>query len=699
MEWVECGAACLAMVLGAYGRFVPLEELRLACGVSRDGTKASNILRAAERYGLRGKGYSKEPAALRALPLPLIVFWNFNHFVVIEGFERGRVLLNDPATGPRTVDEQEFDQSFTGVVLVFQPGPGFRSGGQRSDALRALRPRLQGAESALLLAALAGLGVVLTGLVVPALTQRFVDDFLVGGSRAWLGPILLGIAAAALLRATFTWLEGRCLLRIWSRLSLDSSQTLFWHVLGLPMTFFVQRYPGEIAARVGLNDRLARLLSLDLARALLDAGVVAAYGLLMLRYDLLLTLIAFASAALSVVVLRRTARRHIDLSRRYALEAGLFLSASLGGLQIVETLKATGAESDFFTRWAGYQARLLRTQLASDAWAQALGLVPALLSIAAGALVLLVGALRIMAGDLTVGQLVAFQVLLASFLLPIERLVGLGGTFQIVQADLERLDDVLRYPAGPLADPPEPPANPLTGLLEVRGLTFGYSPLEPPLIQDLQLTLRPGARVALVGGSGSGKSTVARLICGLYQPWSGQILLDGRPRAAYSRQALASAVGWVDQDILLFEGTIRQNLTLWDPAVDDQRLQRAARDACLEAEILARPGGLDSPVLEGGANFSGGQRQRLEIARALVGDPSLLVLDEATSALDPLTEQAVLANLARRGCACLLVAHRLSTIREADEIVVLEQGRVVERGRHDRLLARGGAYAALVAAE
>jgi NHLM bacteriocin system ABC transporter peptidase/ATP-binding protein len=703
MEAVECGAAALGIVLGYHGKFVTLEELRVACGVSRDGTKASNILKAARGYGLKAKGFSKKPGELPELPLPLVVFWNFNHFVAVEGFGPDRVYLNDPGVGPRTVTQAEFDASFTGVVLVFEPGADFKAGGSRPSLLAPLARRLRGSEAGLLYVILASLALALTGLLIPAFAQVFVDYGLQPRFSSWVGPLLIGMALTAGLRAGLTWLQRHFLLRLETRLSLTSSYRFFRHVLCLPIEFFTQRYGGEVGSRVEINDAIARLLSRDLATNVLNVVMAGCYLALMLYFDIVLTLLTLLIAALNFLALRAVARYRKDVNVRLLQERAKLMGTNMSGLVAIETLKATGAEADFFSRWSGQLAKVMTTQQRMGVSTLVLGSVPVFLEAVDSAAILGVGAVRVIDQHMTVGMLVAFQSLMISFLVPVNQLVQLGSTLQEVEGEMNRLDDVMRYPADPRTNgeargqkSKEPETPRLSGRLELCDITYGYSRLDPPLIQGFNLSMTPGMRIALVGASGSGKSTLAKIISGLYRPWSGQVLLDGRPSDEVPRAVFANSVAVVDQDFFLFEGTVREVLTMWDGTVPEEDMVRAAKDACIHEDIAGRAGGYDSKVEEGGGNFSGGQRQRLEIARALVNNPALLVLDEATSALDAVTEERIDENLRRRGCTCVIVAHRLSTIRDCDEIIVLEQGRVVQRGTHEELYRSRGPYRRLI---
>jgi NHLM bacteriocin system ABC transporter peptidase/ATP-binding protein len=703
MEAVECGAACLAMILASFGRWVPLEELRAACGVSRDGSKANNMLAAARKYGLLAKGYRKEPEELDEYPLPMIVFWNFNHFVVLEGVRRDRVYLNDPGSGPRVITREEFDEGFTGVVLVFERGPEFVKGGNRPSLVGALARRLDGVRTALLYAVIAGLGLVIPGLVIPVFARVFIDNVLINRMDDWIGPIIIGLGITALMRAALTIVQQEALLRLNTKMALTTSSQFLWHVLRLPMDFFNQRWAGDVNARVQINDKVSQLLSGDLATTLVNILAVVFYAAVMFSYDWVLTVIGIAFAAVNVLALRYVSRRRVDLSRRLQKSQGQVAGASAAGIQMGEDLKATGTESEFFATWSGYYASLLNAQQRLSVYAAVLASVPAVLEALNTVSILAIGGLRVIDGHLSIGMLIAFQSLMSSFMSPIAQLVQLGGSLQEIQGDLGRLDDVLQYQVDPQVsvDTANDPADvvQLTGAVELRHVTFGYSRLAPPLIEDFNLVVKPGERVALVGGSGSGKSTVAKLVTGLYEPWAGEVLLDGQPRREVPRTVLNNSLALVDQDIFLFSGTIRDNLTLWDSTVLETAVIDAAHDAMIHDDIAARPHGYDASVDERGGNFSGGQRQRLEIARALAGNPTIIVLDEATSALDSATEKFVDDHLRRRGCTCLIIAHRLSTIRDADEIIVLERGRVVQRGVHEELKQIDGPYRRLIEVE
>ncbi len=706
MEAVECGAAALSIVLGYYGRIVPLSQLRGECGVSRDGSKASNILKVARQYGLKAKGYKKEPEGLKSLIFPMIVFWNFNHFLVVEEFRKGKVYLNDPASGPRVISEEEFSDGFTGVVLTFERETGFKEGGKKPSLIRALRRKLVGSGESLAYVFLAGLALVIPGIVIPIFSKIFVDDVLVKGMHNWIGPLLLGMGLTVLMRGTLTLLQEYYLLRFETKLAVSTSVQFLTHVLKLPVSYFTQRYAGEVGSRVQLNDAVASLLSGRLATTLISSIMVIFYAILMLQYDLILTFIGIMIIGLNLVGLSYISRRRVDTNQRLLQENGKLLSASMNGLQQIESLKATGSESDFFTRWSGLFAKTINVEQQLGLYSLVISLLPSFLSQINNLLILCLGALRVMEGNLTMGELVAFRSLMSSFTAPVNELVNLGGTLQEIEGNINRIDDVVQHETDPqytnqtIENDLGSQHVQLSGRCELRNISFGYSPLDPPLIEDFNLTLNPGEWVALVGGSGCGKSTISKMVCGLQHPWSGKILFDDLPRNDIPKSVFSNSLGMVDQDIFVFEGTVKENATMWDLTIPEDRLNRAFKDACIYADVISRPGGFDSELAEDGTNFSGGQLQRLEIARALVNDPTIMVLDEATSALDPSTEEIILDNLRRRGCTCLIVAHRLSTIRDCDKIIVLDQGKIIQQGTHEEMIQdHDSPYARLIQAE
>jgi ATP-binding cassette, subfamily C, bacterial len=710
MEAVECGAAALGIILAYYRRIVPLAELRQECGVSRDGSKAANMLRAARRYNLEAKGFKKSLELVQELSPPYIVYWNFNHFLVVEGFGRDRVYLNDPAVGPRTVSLTEFDEAYTGVVLVMEPGPEFKPGGRKPGLIPALVSRLSGSAAILVYCLVAGFFLVIPQLVIPVFSQVFVDNVLVENRSDWLRPLILGMVITTLIQAALTLFQLRYLRKLKIKLFVGMASRFVWHILRLPANFYAQRYAGEISNRIGLNNNVAEILSGRLASTVIDTIMLVFYLGVMVQYDLILTGIGVFFAVVNVLALQWVSRQRIDTNMRLAQEHGKVAGASIAGLQSMETLKASGLESAFFSRWGGYYAKAINAQQELDVTNQLLGVLPSLLSSLTTALVLIVGGFRVMEGALSIGMLVAFQGIMGSFQRPVNSLVTFGSSLQELEGDLVRLDDVLQNPVDPQvaamnASPTSGAAvsqyatPKLKGYVELRQVTFGYSTINPPLIENLDLMVKPGQRVALVGSSGSGKSTVSKLVAGLYEPWSGEVCFDGQPRSQIPRPILTNSIALVEQEILLFSGTVRDNLTLWNATIPDQQLVQACQDAAIHEVVLSNPGGYNADLLEGAVNLSGGQRQRLEIARALVDNPTILVMDEATSALDTETEKIIDQNLRRRGCTCLIVAHRLSTIRDADEIIVMERGKVVQRGTHEAMWQADGPYARLIRVE
>lgn len=702
MEAVECGAAALAIVLAYHGVWVPLEQLRVACGVSRDGSKASNIIKAAQRFGLTATGYRAEPSALHEVPMPCIIHWNFNHFVVLEGIAGGYAYINDPAIGRRRIDMAELDLSFTGVVLAMERSDAFRKFGRKPQGWRLLLRELRSSKKAVALLVILSLAIVVPNIVAAGFSKIFVDDILIQRTTGWLVPLLIGMALTAILRAILTMIRQSLLLRLQTKLAVVMISRFLWHVMALPVEFFTQRHAGDIANRIGANEQIARLLSNGIAANAFNLTSVLFFAAAMAIYDVRLAAICVAISLINVLVLRFIGERRQDLSRSLAIEQGKLVGAAVSAVRTIETIKASGLEDEAFGQWSGIQAKALNAEQQLGMSSVVLDMLPTLLSGLTVAAILGIGGLFVIQGSLTLGGLVAFQSLMASFSEPVANLVNYLSSFQAIKGALERLEDVYNYPLGDsgqnvAAADSFPPK--LAGRIELRNIHFGYSALAPPLLADLSLTIEPGSRVALVGVSGSGKSTLAKLICGLYKPWAGEIRIDRWALPEIPPQVFANSISYVDQDVVLFEGTARENLTLWDSTVIEADLSQVLKDAVIHEDIATRQGNYDCYVSEGGTNFSGGQRQRIEIARALVSNPSVIVLDEATAALDPITEKAIDDNLRRRGCTCILIAHRLSTIRDCDEIIVLEHGRIAERGTHEQLLDLGGAYAKLVAQE
>lgn len=704
MEATECGAASLAMVLAYYGQWVPLEKLRAECGVNRDGSKAKCVLRAARARGCTAKGIQMKPEAVKKFAPPLIIHWEFNHFLVLEGVKNGRAYLNDPAMGHRSVSWEEFRTSFTGIAMQIIPGESFKKEGSPYNVLKVIAAKLMQDKWAMLFISLITLGMIFPGLAQPVFNQIFLDEILTNKHPNWMFNLLLAMFVSIVLTGIMTSLRATVLTTWQKKLTLADSSSFLWHTLRLPMHFFQQRYAAEVASRISFNESIASVLSNAAATAVLDLIIALFFLMLLFQYSVSLTLIGVACSLVSVFAFVLLRRKITDLNMRVQQDAGKEYGTLVNGILMIESVKAGGAESDLFAKWAGYHAKVLSANQEIELWSLAASSLPTFLSSLNTALIITIGGFSIMEGVMTTGVYMAFQNLMANFQNPMNRLVGLGQTLQTTEMQLKRLDDVRRYEVDRLncgddiADKGEKFAEGgrLSGELTLNDISFGYSPLDAPLLENFNMHLEPGRWVAVVGSSGSGKSTLAKVVSGLYEEWSGEILFDGQKRREINRAILSGSIAAVDQDIFLLSGTVQENIALFDSSVRKSDILQAAKDACIHEDILKLEGGYEAPVSEGGANFSGGQRQRLEIARALARNPALLILDEATSALDPVTEKQVLENIRRRGCSCLIVAHRLSTIRDCDEIIVLERGKVVERGNHRELINLDGTYRRLI---
>ena len=704
MEAVECGAASLSMILRHHGKYLSLDRLRIDCDVNRDGSTASNILRAARLNGLEAKGFKKELSGLYDTKMPVIIHWNFNHFLVLEGIDEEKAYLNDPAAGHRTVNLLEFNEAFTGVALTFEPSKTFEKEGKKSELISSLKDRLTPHKNAMTFILAIALMLVIPGIILPTFTKVFVDDILVRGAHDWLWPMIAGMALTVFVKIWMEHLKFKYLLRTQSKIDLVTSSGFFWHLLSLPVNFFAQRHAGEMSSRVAINTKVARLITGRLANNFMDIVSIVFFAFVMFLFDIQLTLIGIFLAGLNILALRYFSKKRKEVYLRFSIESGQLSGVSMAGLQTIETIKATGRENDFFVRWAGHHTKMLNAQQRLGVLSIMLSSIPGFISSSITVIILCFGAFKIMDGQLTIGELVAFQSLMSSFVGPVRNLVNLGSQLQEAEGDMTRLDDILNTEedlqvskARKLKETDYSVyGQKLEGYVEFKNISFGYSRLAEPLIKDFSLKINPGERIALVGGSGSGKSTLAKILAGLYEPQKGKILLDGVPRNKWARQIINNSLAMVDQDIFLFEGSGREVLTLWDNTIHDQQIVKAAKDACIHDTISSKKNGYDFHFTEGGKNFSGGQRQRVEIARALMGNPSILILDEATSALDPPTEKMVYDNIKLRRCSVIVVAHRLSTIRDCDEIIVLDQGQIVERGTHAELLKLKGTYFKLI---
>ena len=702
MEALECGAASLCMVMAYFGRWIPLEQMRADCGVSRDGSNARNILRAARSYGLKANGYRYEPEELqKSGRFPCIVHWEFNHFVVCDGFRGDKVYLNDPARGCYTVSRERFDEGFTGIVLMLEPGDDFEPGGKPKSVFAFARKRLQGTRAAVFFVIFTTVVASLTGILNAGFSRVFLDQLLQGRNQNWILPFFVGLGMLTQLQLVVDLIQAVYSLRIYGKMDAVGSATYMWKVLRLPMEFFSQRMAGDIQGRKDANASIANTVVNTIAPLALNAVMMVFYLVVMLRYSVLLTCVGLLSLVINAGLSHIISQRRVNLMRVMMRDQGNLASATVGAVDMIETIKASGAENGYFERWSGHQASVSTQSVRYQRQNQLLGIVPGAVSSATNILVTVLGVWLTMQGHFTVGMIFAFQGFMSSFLTPAGQLITAGQTISEMRTSMERIEDVMEYPDDPVfAQTSEPERyDKLTGALSMRNVTFGYSRLAEPLIENFSLDLKPGQWVAFVGASGCGKSTLAKLISGLYQPWSGEILFDGRPISQIDRSVFTGSVAVVDQDIILFEDSVAGNIKMWDDSIEDFEMILAARDANIHEDIAQRRGGYQYKIAEGGRDFSGGQCQRLEIARVLAQDPTMIVMDEATSALDARTEHGVVNAIRERGITCVVIAHRLSTVRDCDEIVVLDHGKVVERGTHDELMALGGVYETLVTNE
>ncbi len=704
LEALECGAACLDMILAYYGKWIPLEKVRKDCGVSRDGSNANHVRRAAINYGLNADGYKVDASYLENEGIfPCILFWNYNHFVVLDGFRKGRAVLNDPARGLVEVSKEEFESSFCGIIIELSPGPDFVPEGSPKSIMGFVKKKMRGLGVSFAFAVALSAITALTGMLNPAFQRVFLDQLLSGRTPGWVTPFLILVTAVVVIQMTAAVVERIFSLRMEGKLAITSNSEYMWHILRLPVEFFSQRMTGDIAMRKQTNATIASTMINTFTPLVLNTGMMFFYLFVMLRYNVFLSLIGITSLLLNSALSKYISNKKINISRVRMRDAAKLQSTTVSGIEMIETIKASGVEDEFFARWAGYQASVNRQDMTDQHITQYYGLILAFVTLISNELILALGLLLTMMGHFSVGLLFGFQTLLTSFSAPVTQLTSARDLIREMRTDMERIEDVLEYPTD--VDPDSISLNEeisytkLSGKVEMKNVTFGYSPLAKPLIENFNMTIEPGQKIAFVGASGCGKSTIAKLLTGLYKPWSGEILFDGKRIEEIDRNLFTGSVAKVDQEVTLFEDTIAANIKMWDSSIENFEMILAARDARIHSDIIARDGGYHCVLKENGKDLSGGQRQRLEIARVLAQDPTVLIMDEATSALDARTEAEVVNSVHERGVTCIVVAHRLSTIRDCDEIIVMDQGRVVERGTHKELYAKGGLYKELVSSE
>lgn len=702
MEATECGAAALAIILGYYGRYVSLEELRIACGVSRDGSKAINILKAAREFGLTARGAQiDDVAVLNQIPLPCILFWEFNHFIVLEEIStKNKVYINDPATGPRIITEDELGKSFTGIVLAFEPNEEFSPGGKPLSFINYLKNRLTGSWATFTFILLASFALIIPNITIPFFNKIFIDEIFIRGQDSWIAPLLTCMFALSLVQGVLIWLQLSQLLKLQVKLAISAISTSFWHILCLPVYFFTQRSAGDINQRLAANDSITELLGSGFSANLINLFSMFIYALIMFLLSWQLALIAVIAALINAGFLYFAANSIKNLSWRLSQERGKLFGFTMNGLQGIETIKASAMEDLFFQRWAGYHAKTINSQQYIAILERFLSLPPQFITALTQLIIICYGTLLIMNGALTIGSLIAFLFLQTSFNAPLLKLLDFCGHVQTLRGDIARLDDIEHHPVASrfMLDEEAQIPQQIRSDIEIKNVSFGYSKLDSPLLKNCSLSLPQGKSVAIVGATGCGKSTLSRLIAGLYQPWEGSIHIDGIDISTMNGKILEQLVGLVEQDSHLFSASLYDNLTLWKKDIPDETLFAALRDVDL-LQVVEQKGGINLKVGTEGTNFSGGQQQRLEIARALIANPKILILDEATSALDPINEKLVYDNIKKRQFTLIIIAHRLSAIRDCDEIIVLQEGEIVQRGSHEELLQQSGLYKQLVTME
>lgn len=703
MEGTECGAASLGIILQHYGRYVPLTQLRERCGVSRDGSDAANLILAAKSYGLKGRGYKKGVKSLEKVSLPAILFWEFNHFLVLEGFIGDQIALNDPALGPRRVSIEEFETSYTGIVLTLTPDEDFVREGQVPTVWPIVWRRLSTEPGGALFILLSGLLLILPQLVMPIFSQIYIDEVISNEMENWLKPMLWAMAITIGLQALMQYLQLVGTRTLERRLTRRFAVSFEHQILALPERFYSQRYPSDIASRMEANASIAEFIGSRLIPMATSLVLLIFYLVLTVLYSPWLGLLVLITTAVNAAVVQANLRVQKDANLTLRKDGAKAMAVTIAAMTNIETVKAAALEQDIFQRYGGYQSRLLNTFQGLQLRNARIRIIPNALTTFNEVAIFILGFFLVLQGELTLGMLLAAQTIVLALKTQVDRVINFVQQLPTFEAEVLRLEDVLEQPRDPLLTNEavtkisQSENRRLSGSISLRNISFGFVTIKEPLIKNINLTVHPGQRIALVGRSGSGKTTLAKLIAGLHQPTEGEILFDGSPLLDISRAISSNSIAMVQETIQIYGCSVRDNLTLWNQSINASELQRACTDAEVYDVIQGLPEGIETILSEGGDNLSGGQRQRLELARALAGDPSILVMDEATSALDAEVERKVIDNLNHRGCTQIIIAQRLSTIRSADLILVMDQGEIVQQGRHETLIQdREGAYARLL---
>lgn len=697
MNTVECGAACLAMILSYYGRQTSISEVCNRCGIGRDGISALALVRVANAYGLRTRALTVESQELRFVTVPAIIHWDFNHFLVLEHWSPHVIDIVDPAQGRRRLSIAEFEQRFTGIVILLEPGVTFAKGSSPAtiNVRTYAASYVKFSPASLFQILAASLLLQLCGLALPILTKVVVDQIIPLGLQNELALLGLGMMILVLAQLVTTLLRGLVLLYIQTRIDIRMMLSFFEHLLTLPVRFFQQHASGDLIARMSSNQIIRDTISNQLISTLLDGGFVLVYFFLLLSQSFLYSLIVLGIGLLQIVLLLATTRLMHRLSQRVLVAQGKSLGYATEVLVGMPTLKAMGAEQTAMERWSNLFFDGINTSVRQQTATTFLTGALSTINTGAPLALLWVGTAQVLAGQLPLGTMLALNALSIAFLTPLSTLVTSGQNLQLITSHLERISDVLETP-------PEQASNSdqalpqLCGNVRLEHVDFRYDAQAPLVLHDLNLEIRAGQKVAIVGRTGSGKSTLGHLLLGLYPPTGGKISYDEFSLQHLNYRAIRSQFGVVIQNSRLFSGTIRENILLGNAAVEMAQIIQAAQMAEMHDEIMKMPMKYETRVAEDGTVLSGGQRQRIALARALLKRPVLLLLDEATSALDVRTEHAIERNLHRLLCTQIIIAHRLSTVRHADLILVLDQGIIREQGSHEELLQKQGAYALLI---